>query len=405
VRGQGVMFGGRDSYVGIQTGFNDTWIYDGQWQQVTPAHTPPRRYGHVMAFDSARGEVVMGFGIPYSSGTAYRDTWLWNGSDWRMATPATLPPANLYSAMTFHAATSTCLLKIAVPNETWEWDGTDWTLRTPVNSPTIYSNVMAYDAARQRSVLLLSPTGSQTNPQQQWEWDGSNWTQMPALGNQRYNGALFYDENRGRLVQFGGQNYWSTPINDTWEFDGTNWTQVQMPSPPPGRFIMGSFYDSWRGQGVMFGGMLQTAVLYGNDETWTYSGPSPASVVSFAPGCPGPAGTPAISVVRRPILGDTYEIHVDNLAPNTLTFMMTGWSMSSIHIGSIVSVGSGCYVRASPDFQTPMFGTNAYTMAVPNAPIFLGVALHNQAVQLELNGSNLASASASNAVRMVMGNP
>ena len=54
-RGQVVLFGG---YGG---GFrNDTWVWDGTtWAQKSPATSPSSRYGHAMAYDAARGQVVL----------------------------------------------------------------------------------------------------------------------------------------------------------------------------------------------------------------------------------------------------------------------------------------------------------------------------------------------------------
>lgn len=70
-----------------------------------PARVLEARSSHAMAYDSARGRVVL-FGGQGSS-------------------------------------------------DTWEWDGNDWTLRSPNNSPPARSrHAMAYDSARQHVVLF-----------------------------------------------------------------------------------------------------------------------------------------------------------------------------------------------------------------------------------------------------------
>jgi hypothetical protein len=51
-RGQVVLFGGGNA---TQV-FDDTWVWDGTtWTQKAPAHKPLGRSGHAMAYDAARG--------------------------------------------------------------------------------------------------------------------------------------------------------------------------------------------------------------------------------------------------------------------------------------------------------------------------------------------------------------
>jgi len=76
-----VMFGG--------VNFNDTWTWDGtQWTQQQPRHSPPQRSSTgpmpSMAYDAARGEVVVFGGLPVMGpNVPLDDTWTWNGRDWR----------------------------------------------------------------------------------------------------------------------------------------------------------------------------------------------------------------------------------------------------------------------------------------------------------------------------------
>jgi hypothetical protein len=81
-RKQIVMFGGviGSAPTGL-VGANDTWILDDRgWHQRTfPAATdvPTQRWNHVMAYDAARGQIVL-FG-----GLGFNDTWLW-GEEFRI---------------------------------------------------------------------------------------------------------------------------------------------------------------------------------------------------------------------------------------------------------------------------------------------------------------------------------
>jgi hypothetical protein len=76
-----VMFGG--------VGRNDTWTWDGdRWTQQYPLHSPSARSSTGpmpgLAYDAARGEVVVFGGVDYATGALLNDTWAWNGRDWTL---------------------------------------------------------------------------------------------------------------------------------------------------------------------------------------------------------------------------------------------------------------------------------------------------------------------------------
>ena len=60
------------------------------WILTVPATSPPARMFHAMAYDSARGRVVLFGGFRVSD--YFADTWEWDGSAWARQTPATSPP-------------------------------------------------------------------------------------------------------------------------------------------------------------------------------------------------------------------------------------------------------------------------------------------------------------------------
>ncbi len=89
---------------------------------------PAPRAWHAMAYDSARGRVVLFGGNYANTNTFYGDTW--------------------------------------------EWDGATWTLRTTTGPAPRQEHAMAYDSARGVTVLFGGWSFSDT-----WEWDGASWTQ------------------------------------------------------------------------------------------------------------------------------------------------------------------------------------------------------------------------------------
>ena len=76
-----VLFGGADG----STVLGDTWIWDGAWGATIPAASPSPRQGPAIAFDGAAGNVVLFGGsptVPVGTGTAFGDTWTWDGTNW-----------------------------------------------------------------------------------------------------------------------------------------------------------------------------------------------------------------------------------------------------------------------------------------------------------------------------------
>ena len=90
-RGRVVLFAGANENNFVD--FGDTWEWDGtSWIERTPAASPTPRFGHAMAYDAARGRVVLFGGYDFISGQVFADTWEWDGKNWAAATPATSPP-------------------------------------------------------------------------------------------------------------------------------------------------------------------------------------------------------------------------------------------------------------------------------------------------------------------------
>jgi hypothetical protein len=160
--GQVVLFGGSE-YSEIQ--FNDTWTWDGSnWTQQSPRNSPPTRTSPATGYDSLHGQVVLfgGIdGISFLGGTFLNDTWTWDGSNWTKKSPQNSPPARILHIMAYDSAHGQvvlfggrdqggCLL-----GDTWIWDGSNWTQKFPQNSPSArHSHAMAYDSARGEMVLF-----------------------------------------------------------------------------------------------------------------------------------------------------------------------------------------------------------------------------------------------------------
>jgi hypothetical protein len=108
----------------------------GTWALDATSGPSPRQH-HAMAYDSARGVVV-----------------LFGGSD-----------------------------SSSYKGDTWEWNGAAWTLKATTGPSPRNETAMAYDSTR--GVIVLFGGGQDNNPQNNsdtWEWDGATWTLRSSIG-------------------------------------------------------------------------------------------------------------------------------------------------------------------------------------------------------------------------------
>ena len=161
-------------------------------------------------------------------------------------------------------------------NETWIWDGSNWSKRNPTSSPPPrFSQNMVYDSARGVIVLFGGAAGRSDLPgtirgrfNDTWTWDGTTWTKLnpqtspPALSF----ASMAYDSARGQAVIFGG----STPSSsDTWTWDGSNWTKRTLSvSPDYSAYTSAMAFDQIANHVLLFGGKINA----GKRETWAWDG-------------------------------------------------------------------------------------------------------------------------------------
>lgn len=196
--GVSLWFGG--TTLPFFTPVDDFWQWDGAtWTQLFPPTAPPARESAGMAYDSARGRAVL-FGGCGAGSQALADTWEWDGASWMQRTPATAPPAGP-AVLAFDAARSrTVAFSNAVPG-TWEWDGTSWQQIVTGNAPAGFVRSMTYDAARQ-VCHAIRPVGF---GREEWFYDGTDWTAGPITngpGSSRQGVA--YDTLRQVVLAYEG---------------------------------------------------------------------------------------------------------------------------------------------------------------------------------------------------------
>ena len=270
-RGKVVLFGGRGTDLKDR---NDTWEWDGNaWKELHPTSSPPPRSYHSLAYDGARGKVVLFGGS--GNGNRLDDTWEWDGTDWTPRSPASKPSARERHSLAYDGARETTVLfggyaSVGHLNDTWEWDGTAWTLRTPPSIPPARSeHALVYDGARGKVVLFGGLGSFGVHHGDTWEWDGTDWVERnPASAPPARQGhSLTYDTARERVVLFGGTAAGSNALDDTWEWDGSDWVERRPTAVPSARQGHALTYDGTRGRVVLVGGIASARLL---DDTWEY---------------------------------------------------------------------------------------------------------------------------------------
>jgi hypothetical protein len=262
----------------------ETWVCDATgWSRLTTTGaTPPRSYQPAMAYDAGHDVVLMQCGV--ENGVSPAMTYQLSGNTWSLVSSST-NRAKVGCAMAYDGARGRVVMfggaydrfdVDTIRGATLEWLPGWSTVATTGPTKRMYS-AMAYDEARQVTVLfggwaLINQSLVALNDT--WEWNGATWTQITASGpSARYGHGMCYDPVGGGVLLFGG----SAPrySNDIWRFDGAACTLISdgagiggssgIPGPG-GRRQFGLAYDASRSAMVLFGG---TSGGFAND-TWLW---------------------------------------------------------------------------------------------------------------------------------------
>jgi hypothetical protein len=363
VRERVVLFGG----IGIAedgtpfSKLDDTWTWDGsRWIREEPPSSPSGRDGAGMAFDEARGEVVLFGGSaastprtctvrelnicvstpldqPGDSGQR-NDTWTWDGTTWTERSPTAAPAARSSMGMAYHPDREEVVLFGGVNisqsfNDTWAWDGTAWTEAAPDDPPERrFSPAMATDRRLGRVVVhgghRITYLGADT-----WGWNGSSWEslQIPTP-RPRMAAVMAADPAGGGALLFGGDS--DHPMGDTWTWDGA-WRRRETATAPPARAYAGAATDPASEEVVLFGGM--DAGHDDLDDVWVWDG---SAWEDRTPAFPSLSPLPrrSAAVAHDAARGETVlfggrNIDLDMVFADTWTFDGTSWELKQALLG------------------------------------------------------------------------
>ena len=233
IRQRVVLYGGQSGTFPNIVVFTDTWEWDGtSWTQRATTG-PTSRVHQTMAFDRARGRVVLYGGFNAAAQQELRDVWEWDGTSWQQ-TGSSSAAGTIARGTAYDERTSALYLFSVGSTGTLSanrWNGTALTPAAAATPPCAPIQPQLVSLGSNPGGLLLyvhgcDPSGTAVEPQT-WRWDGTTWTRV--TGTQppvRYNSAMAYDRDRGRVVLYGGEVAQGTPdLADTWEFDGTTWSR------------------------------------------------------------------------------------------------------------------------------------------------------------------------------------
>ena len=217
-----LLFGGYSS-VGPR---KDLWSWNGKaWTEIGSA--PPEASGRgdfAMAFDRGRNKLVVHGGWP-GSGLLLTDTLEWDPASNTWQRWATSPIGNRYAhRMAYDEARGEIILHggyyFTNKNDTWRWNGSTWSLAS-TTGPARYVFGMTFDSARGQLVLHGGTTCcGEVEYTQTWIWNGAAWSQCALQGPARGYMNIAYDRVRDVIVLPGGMGPTPTGrgfIPETWE--------------------------------------------------------------------------------------------------------------------------------------------------------------------------------------------
>ena len=261
-RGELLTFGGC-CYEGDLWGFRD-----GAWTKHPPGLLAPGgRAGVAMVYDPIRRETVM-FGA-----SQYAETWIWDGGAWRIHHQLNGPQFRNDTTMAWMPRIGKIVMFGGYPDaspdrlgkqlrDTWTWDGHEWKpVQSPVTPPSRYAAALALDPSSGDLILFGGMDDAYASLNDTWRFDGTRWSEVQteiAPGRRSYL-SMAANPALGAVELFGGyvrEDF--TSLGDRWFFKDREWTQelegIENGPLPPGRIGQNLAFDDTVGRMRLFGG-------------------------------------------------------------------------------------------------------------------------------------------------------
>jgi hypothetical protein len=303
VRQNILLFGGSDNA-------GATWLWARQgWTAATPRASPSDRNGAALAYDPAQRKILL-FGGRELGGTAFNDTWAWDGSAWISVDPpaADGPTGGDFDGMAWDEARQQMVLLTPARNAghngrpavTWTRGTRAWEQRlSAVEPPSAPSTALTYDPTTRTVLLVLSGLSPGSFPST-WSWDGTTWRELhpphqPDLGFPSY---LARDPGSDQLVLVGVTSVKGLP--ETWTWDGHDWNRRQI-ATGTAPILVGMVTDTHDGVVIALGRDAGDASL---NAAWAWTGRDWAHLATFSSNPPPPS---AIHPPARQFASSAYD--------------------------------------------------------------------------------------------------
>jgi cysteine-rich repeat protein len=216
--GKFLLFGGSTSATQqVAATYSSPTANPNDWTAETTPAGLTARLAPIMVYDAERANVLLfGGGFSNSSGDGdFNDTWTWNGT-WTQQAPSNIPIARRRAAAAYDPIRKRVVMfggfnvsgpNYGIRNDTWEWDGAEWHDMAPsVSPPARDGGVLAWDAGRQRIVLMGGAQDQNGARDDTWEWDGQVWTQIATSQSPgaRSDHAMFSAFEGGGVIAMRG---------------------------------------------------------------------------------------------------------------------------------------------------------------------------------------------------------
>ncbi len=326
-----VAFGGVIPCSGPGFAGGSTWTFsNGTWTNITASlpTAPAPRYGMAMAYDAADGYIVA-FGGATSSGSAYGDTWTFNG--------------------------------------TWN----DITSSQTVSPPGVFNAGITYDPATGSVILLDGSTGSgNPNANGTWAFSGGLWAQVPAttLPPPLRSPGMFYDPLTSSILLYGGVGDGSNILDGTWSYADGNWTLLTPATSPPAVFDETAFFDGAGQRAILYGGYTLLPPAYSPvGGTWSFSNGNWTNISSSIVGSPLPLSSARAAWDPAQNWTMVFGGRTDQgLSDTTWAFPQSPvWALAPRLTTSATSVDLGHSINLT---ATPNGGTGPYTFVYTGLP-------------------------------------
>lgn len=295
---QVVLFGGRGNGGVMGDLYDDLWALDLDrqlWKEMDVSSGPSPRLSPGLVYDPAHHQMILFGG--YRNQGRVNDTWLFDLSsyEWEEITPALSPPARSDMGMAYDELNQVAVIfggycldhQRDSCSDTWIFDpaAQTWSEMDPeISPPVMYGHTLEYDSKNNQLLLWgghisvfdqgrMSSAGYNDSI---WSYSlaDNQWLEIPPGSQSRpvaryWHQSAFVPDRPGLLI-FGGDSGYGYK-DDSWFFDleNTSWTRQRSSLAPPARIVGTAVYSPDYGQVILFGGLDND---FSNlNDTWAYA--------------------------------------------------------------------------------------------------------------------------------------